>query len=313
MMYGKEISWSYIEQFYLFDKDNEVRYAPKLTDDHINLPFNKKMKVNLVAQVLSHTVAAGICTLIRTGYFEEKLQQTAIFIKEIDSILNLYNEIQYEYLLTNRINQDSIENLFSIIRAKGGARDHPTPDQIRAAYRQVVFDNILMPSEGSNCIPDNDRLILSINNILVESSSIPPIMHHKYAKTIYLPDIDPKPKINIFAYMAGYLLKKHPIICAVCIDQLYNSGIKNNNLIFIEEKEYRKPALCYPSDDFLSIIELIEKEFLKYIDKLLPNDGLVTNITQQILKSFEIKYYIKCINQSCIDKYCNMLDTILIK
>ena len=91
MMYGKEISWSYIEQFYLFDKENEVRYAPKLTDDHINLPFNKKMKVNLAAQVLSHTVAAGICTLIRTGYFEEKVQQTAIFIKEIDSIFNSMN------------------------------------------------------------------------------------------------------------------------------------------------------------------------------------------------------------------------------
>ena len=68
-----------------------MRYAPQLKDDHINLPFNKKMKVNLSAQILSHTLAAGICRLIRTGYFEENVQQTVIFIKEIDSIFNSMN------------------------------------------------------------------------------------------------------------------------------------------------------------------------------------------------------------------------------
>ena len=64
------------------------------------------------------------------------------------------------------MNQDSIENLFSIIRVIGVARDYPSPNQFRSAYIQVVFDNILIPSDRSNCLPDSDRLIVSITNIL---------------------------------------------------------------------------------------------------------------------------------------------------
>ena len=65
----------------------------------------------------------------------------------------------YDYIITNRLNQDAVENLFSIIRAKWGSRDHPTPTQFRSAYRQGVFDNILMPPKRSNCIPDCDIFI----------------------------------------------------------------------------------------------------------------------------------------------------------
>ena len=54
-----------------------------MTDDHIYLPFNKKMKVNLAAQVLSHTVVAGIYTLVQTNYFNEKAIPTALFIKKM--------------------------------------------------------------------------------------------------------------------------------------------------------------------------------------------------------------------------------------
>ena len=51
-----------------------------------------------------------------------------------------FNEVSHDYLLSSRLNQDSKENVFSIIRAKGGTRDHPTPNQFRSVYRQVVFD-----------------------------------------------------------------------------------------------------------------------------------------------------------------------------
>ena len=52
--------WKYINNFYDFDINNNVIFAPKLMDDQIYLPFNKKMKVNLAAKVVSDTLAAGI-------------------------------------------------------------------------------------------------------------------------------------------------------------------------------------------------------------------------------------------------------------
>ena len=36
------ISWKYINDFYDFYIKNEVRFAPKLTDDKMYLQFNKK-------------------------------------------------------------------------------------------------------------------------------------------------------------------------------------------------------------------------------------------------------------------------------
>ena len=42
-----------------------------------------------------------------------------------------------KYLLTSRLNQDCLENLFSIVRAKGGARDNPNAAQFRVALAEV--------------------------------------------------------------------------------------------------------------------------------------------------------------------------------
>ena len=53
-----------IKGFYNFAIENEVRYASVLIDDNFHFPFDKKMKVSLAAQVLRHSTAAGISTLV---------------------------------------------------------------------------------------------------------------------------------------------------------------------------------------------------------------------------------------------------------
>ena len=61
---GKLISWQHIVDFYNFDKRNRICLAPKLKDKHIYLPPFSSMRVNLAAQVLSHSVVAGISFLV---------------------------------------------------------------------------------------------------------------------------------------------------------------------------------------------------------------------------------------------------------
>ncbi|KAL5245876.1 hypothetical protein ACI65C_013284 [Semiaphis heraclei] len=51
--------------------------------------------------------------------------------QELFKHLNKKNNISY--ILTNRLNQDSLESFFSIIRSRGGLNDHPTP--LNALYR----------------------------------------------------------------------------------------------------------------------------------------------------------------------------------
>ena len=53
----------YVADFHEFDKGNNLILAPKLADTHIALLPFATMSVNLTAQVLSHSVAAGMYTL----------------------------------------------------------------------------------------------------------------------------------------------------------------------------------------------------------------------------------------------------------
>ena len=59
----------------------------------------------------------------------------------INCLLQLWEHLQQnhglKFLFTNRLNQDCIENLFSVIRGKGGHRDNPDPSHFRAAFREV--------------------------------------------------------------------------------------------------------------------------------------------------------------------------------
>lgn len=50
---------------------------------------------------------------------------------------HLHTEYGLKFLLTSRLNQDCVENLFSVIRGKGSQRDNPDAREFRAAFTQV--------------------------------------------------------------------------------------------------------------------------------------------------------------------------------
>ena len=188
-----EVRWQYIVDFYNRDKTMSIRMAPKLTDRHIILPPFSAMRVNLAAQTLSHSVAAGINTLCTLNYLPDDASVTAEFIETFDQLFNTLNSASrksshkykhafrdnsghipflnsclrflskvktmenaivpcligwqisiksllalwenlqrkgFKYFLTNTLNQDCVENLFSIIRGSGGHRDNPNCEQL---------------------------------------------------------------------------------------------------------------------------------------------------------------------------------------
>ena len=112
-----------------------------------------------------------------------------------------------------------MENLCSIIRGKGGHR-HPDAREIRAAYRQVAFDQLLMPSDGSNCKLEVDSILLNLASF-EWSESCSPSDHATSKSYNFVPDrlcgvdmpsvLKAPPSLpvhNVEAYMAGYLLRK---------------------------------------------------------------------------------------------------------
>ncbi len=64
------------------------------------------------------------------------------WVMAVQCLLQLWETLHQHYslrfLFTNRLNQDCIENLFSVIHAKVGQRDNPNASHFRAAFAQVI-------------------------------------------------------------------------------------------------------------------------------------------------------------------------------
>ena len=85
------IQWEHVVNFYNFDRRGGIKMAPKLTEQHIYLPMFTKMRVRLAAQVLSHSVAAGITTLARLNHLPMEALSTATFLENMDQLFNAFN------------------------------------------------------------------------------------------------------------------------------------------------------------------------------------------------------------------------------
>ncbi|KAI0226761.1 hypothetical protein LSAT2_022800 [Lamellibrachia satsuma] len=72
-----------------------------------------------------------------------------------------------KFLLTRRLNQDALENVF--ITTRGKERYHTNPDarQFRAAFCQVPVDSLMLRSDGANCEDDIDSFLLSLESLKI--------------------------------------------------------------------------------------------------------------------------------------------------
>ena len=85
------VSWDVIKDLYVKDQSFPLKMVPKLTKKHIEIPVFSKLRVNLPAQVLSHSVATGKAFLCQTGVFPESYMATSKFVQRFDSLFNIFN------------------------------------------------------------------------------------------------------------------------------------------------------------------------------------------------------------------------------
>jgi len=96
-IYKNEVySWSDIIQFYNIDKNKVPRLAPKLKDQHIQLPPFSPMRVCLATQTFSHTVSSALFTLIANNLMNSTALHTAKFVKIIDDLFDVFNSCSFD-------------------------------------------------------------------------------------------------------------------------------------------------------------------------------------------------------------------------
>jgi hypothetical protein len=113
-MFGNLVaSWKDIEVFYDKDKSLTIRSAPKLTERHLHPNNFVKMKVKYATQILSHTVAASLCTYVSLGVLPQLpwVQQSSF----LNLILCLIVSTVQHYIHLKILKGPSLKNPITLI------------------------------------------------------------------------------------------------------------------------------------------------------------------------------------------------------
>jgi hypothetical protein len=94
---GGVAKWEHVKKFYDCDSKQKVRLACKLKQVHVTLNKFKTMNVPLAAQIISHTVASGLCLYagLPGDLMPPKEAVTAEFIEYIDKLFDSCNAVNF--------------------------------------------------------------------------------------------------------------------------------------------------------------------------------------------------------------------------
>jgi len=234
------------------------------------------------------------------------------WILTINAIFRLFKMLRenhdYKFLLSNRLNQDALENHFAVIRSRGGFRDNPNPLAFNATFKQVLVNHLLDVPDNSNCKDDLTTFMLQmqdVNNIsmLPSTSTVPTVL----AASCRIHDCDYADadslshdslnslcggnvcEVNAVSYVAGYIakviLQSHEN-CVACRELLLSSdGVCTDNPatteVFFKFKLYegcKKTSLHVPSATAVMLFSECRKMFVENIGKLMSGNGVFQSL-----------------------------------
>lgn len=138
------------------------------------------------------------------------------FINNINALkllwLDLTTECNCEYLPTNHLLQDCLENLFSEIRRRCGSNDTPDALQFGAAFKYAIVEKNSDLIDGSNCEQDLARPLLDETDTQVcsteESSEESTIQYSHATIDITKPLEIPVKELNGLIYILGASVRR---------------------------------------------------------------------------------------------------------
>lgn len=224
---------------------------------------------------------------------------------EKSDVLNKCDSEKPYFLLTNRLCQDPLENLFSIMRQKNGYNRNPTSRMFRSCYANICTFSLMKCSELCNCEDDNDVFltvdVLSdvANNerttieqkeqVLDELENSPRSSNSDLSLYMYAPEEITTLETCSIVYFAGYLVKKclDFFNCDNCLIQLVkdNNAMNDKNQLLILNKMYRgvvHGGLKTPKDEIVKICKICLKYFEKNWESIKSKKGIIKTLMQSI-------------------------------
>jgi len=236
----------------------------------------------------------------------------------ISALIHLWRNVStchgLKFLMTSRLNQDCLENLFSLIRQAGGCRDSPNAEQFGQALRQCAVKSLLVVPKRANCVVDEDVLLMSLADLscnkTASTQSDPTELldmtcegeeqvTHKQLTIVpeKLDVADFQSKVtddNIVTYISGYLIKKISEIHSCSDPTCSVVGLHSNSAMFELPSQtfmYHKAlqrergdfgGLKCPSEIFVAFVTEMESTFLKEINGIYHIHGICRRLVYKI-------------------------------
>lgn len=111
---------------------------------------------------------------IKSWKFKAPRQPTSIrsWQVTIKAICMLWTDLQesfnFKFLLTRRLNQDPLGNLFGIIRQQHGCNETPNAFQFAAGLKHIIVGKLFRLSDSSNCEADKAILLTELRKLRLD-------------------------------------------------------------------------------------------------------------------------------------------------
>lgn len=207
------------------------------------------------------------------------------FITALCNAIELYKHLNdtynLEYLLTYKLCQDHIENLFSSIRSYGGFNNNPSCTQFQTAFKKLIVHHEIAGSKYGNCSILDATFILPINNTTVNSILEEDSIEKQEAvlHSVCNPDTLSMYVSDIVQYIAGFVVRKlkKKLGCVTCLQYL-EDNYTNSILITIKNKG----ALIKPSKSVIVICHSTERFIRMYGDNIFHLSHIKKRITYNV-------------------------------
>ncbi|CAG9136137.1 unnamed protein product [Plutella xylostella] len=120
-----------------------------------------------------------------------------ITISSLQDIWSYVKQLGFKFLNLRQLNQDSLENLFGLIRQHSPTNQNPTCHHFTAALKSTILTKLSTPIRGANCEIDDNQLILDFHDLVFKGPETKhPTEDHSYQSEI--DEVDPTDDGNVY-------------------------------------------------------------------------------------------------------------------
>ncbi|KAG0416139.1 hypothetical protein HPB47_006686 [Ixodes persulcatus] len=236
----------------------------------------------------------------------------------INAVLLLWEYLSlnfdFDHLLTRRLNQDPLENLFGMVRQQHGCNETPNSYQFVAGLKHIFLGKMFQLSSRGNCEAGAATLLVELTHLPVSTAAShqPEPLPAIETDELDLPDesYDDLIQENVEYHFAGFLvesfLKKS--VCHLCPDLLSAArGVLTSEVQFHALLQARAPGLifgsfCPPSDSFFQCFRILEQTFLQKINEHIHLPKVAERMVHSLVPHSEEQFCTK----ECAKQFLNL-------